>query len=500
MNTTQLIFATLAILCTSCAAFLMRVSTPHYLPSTSLMSRYHHNHHCLRMLIQNCNQIEYNDNADILLAEQSPSQPDDTSPTQHIRQNYIDINILSSSNTYYQHYKSEFNQITNRVCPALFSIIVSFVIAISLGVELAYASDNDIETNDNIKLSTFDSTPSVLVAENQEGQDLYVQLGPKVVLSEEERTIRKIVQSTQQQQQSEPTVILTNQKDRRSSSYKPKESPELKVILDDDSPSSLKGSASSPAVSTELKVELEKSTPKSISSSAAEQSTPSQNAKPLNMIELSDPKKAEVVTIRPQTIEYIKTYKATEKKSEQAKNDKGQEITVKSVSNDDAKKTNSKSKSVTIYEVFNNIKLFSLGLGVGTVAIMTYQKLNEIDTESGDYSNESDIPQQTHQGGMTGGSYLDSLNAASSSPETTLNRELTSLDKELTSLGEELTTLDKYLRDDDTTVDEGGEGNQIAAFDGVSCTAFKLDKLSMGEQARRIAEFEARQEDGDERV
>ena len=28
------------------------------------------------------------------------------------------------------------------------------------------------------------------------------------------------------------------------------------------------------------------------------------------------------------------------------------------------------------------------------------------------------------------------------------------------------------------------------AFDGLSCTAFKLDKLSMGEQARRIAAFE----------
>ena len=29
------------------------------------------------------------------------------------------------------------------------------------------------------------------------------------------------------------------------------------------------------------------------------------------------------------------------------------------------------------------------------------------------------------------------------------------------------------------------------AFDGLSCKAFKLDKLSMGEQARRIAAFEA---------
>ena len=243
-----------------------------------------------------------------------------------------------------------------------------------------------------------------------------------------------------------------------------------------------------------MKVESD-NIPKSEQSST--QSTPSQtNAKPLNMIELSDPKKAEVVTIRPQTIEYIKTYKSTEKEIATQKNDKKQNAIVKSTTNNDAKKATAKSKSATISEVFNNVKLFSLGLGVGTVAIMTYQKLNEIDTESGEYSNENDIPQQPYQGGMSGGSYLDSLNAASSSPEATLNRELISLDKELTSLDEELTSLDKYLRDADTTVDVG-EGNQDVAFDGVSCTAFKLDKLSMGEQARRIAEFEARQEDGD---
>jgi len=354
-------------------------------------------------------------------------------------------------------------------------------------VGVSYALDNDIETNDDIKLSTFDSTSSSTLVVENDGQDLYVQLGPKVILSEEERTIRKIVQSTQQQQP-EPTVILTNQKDRRSSSYKPKESPELKVILDDDSPSSLKGSTSSTAALTELKVQ-----------SPAEQSTPQQNnERPLNMIELSDPKKAEVVTIQPQTMEYIKSYKAKDKKAKEQKNDKKQEVTVKSVSNDDAKKTiGTKSKSSSISEVFNNIKLFSLGLGVGTVAIMTYQKLNEIDTESDECSNESDlIPQQTYQGGMNGGSYLDSLNT-SSSPEATLNRELISLDKELTSLDEELTSLDMYLRDPDITSDGGGEGNnQDVAFDGISCAAFKLDKLSMGEQAKRIAEFEARQNNG----
>ena len=494
-TTTQLIFATLAILCTSCASFSTQVSTPQYMPSTSLMSRYHDNHHCLRMLNHNCNQyIAYKNDPDDILADQSSSQHDNISPVHHIRQN-TDINI-SSSNTYHQYYMSDHHSITNRVCNTLFSILVSFATAISLGVGVSYALDDDIETNDNIKSSTFYSTSSTLIAEN-ESQDLYVQLGPKVVLSEEERTIRKIVQSTQQEQ-SEPTVILTNQKDRRSSSSKPKQSPpELKVILDDDSSSSSRSNTPPTSTAqTELKVELENSIPKSEQSSTQSTPSPQNNERPLNMIELSDPKKAEVVTIRPQTMEYIKSYKATEKKSEQAKNDKGQEITVKSVSNDDAKKANTKSKSTTISELFNNIKLFSLGLGVGTVAIMTYQKLNEIDTESVEYINESDIPAQTYQGGMNSGSYLNSLNT-SSSPEATLNRELISLDKELTSLGEELTTLDKYLRDDDTTVDGGEEDNQGVAFDGVSCTAFKLDKLSMGEQARRIAEFEASQNNGD---
>ena len=494
-TTTQLIFATLALLCTSCAAFSsMRVSTRHYVPSTSLMSRYHHNtHHCLRMLNHNSQYVKYNDDSDSILVEQSPPQHDNISPVHHIRQN-TDIDI-SSSNTYHQYYISDHHSITNRVCNILFSILVSFATAISLGVGVSYALDNDIETNGNIQ-SKFDSMSSVLIAEDQEGQDLYVQLGPKVVLSEEERTIRKIVQSTQQQ--SEPTVILTNQKDRRSSSYKPKQSPELKVILDDDSPSSLKSSTSSPTASpTELKVELEKRTP--VSEQSSTQSTPSQtNERPLNMIEMSGSKKAEVVTIRPQTIEYIKTYKEKETaKAEQAKNEQKQNVIVKSATNDDDKKTNPKSKSATISEVFNNVKLFSLGIGVGTVAIMTYQKLNEIDTESDEYSNESDIPQQSYQGGMSGGSYLDSLNTASSSPEATLNRELSSLDKELMSLDEELTSLDMYLRDSDITSDGGGEGNQDVAFDGVSCKAFKLDKLSMGEQARRIAEFEARQNNGD---
>jgi hypothetical protein len=37
-------------------------------------------------------------------------------------------------------------------------------------------------------------------------------------------------------------------------------------------------------------------------------------------------------------------------------------------------------------------------------------------------------------------------------------------------------------------LDDGGSAS--IAFDGLSCTAFKLDKLKMGEQAKRIAKFE----------
>ena len=38
--------------------------------------------------------------------------------------------------------------------------------------------------------------------------------------------------------------------------------------------------------------------------------------------------------------------------------------------------------------------------------------------------------------------------------------------------------------------DDNKQQSTEIAFDGLSCTAFKLDKLSMREQARRIAAFE----------
>ena len=47
-------------------------------------------------------------------------------------------------------------------------------------------------------------------------------------------------------------------------------------------------------------------------------------------------------------------------------------------------------------------------------------------------------------------------------------------------------------KEEECVEDQGGESGaaSITAFDGLSCTAFKLDKLKMGEQARRIAKFE----------
>ncbi len=43
---------------------------------------------------------------------------------------------------------------------------------------------------------------------------------------------------------------------------------------------------------------------------------------------------------------------------------------------------------------------------------------------------------------------------------------------------------------EDSCIDKQEEGNTPIAFDGMSCTAFKVDKLKMGEQAKRIANFE----------
>jgi hypothetical protein len=44
---------------------------------------------------------------------------------------------------------------------------------------------------------------------------------------------------------------------------------------------------------------------------------------------------------------------------------------------------------------------------------------------------------------------------------------------------------------EDDCIDDQEEGSTPPiAFEGMSCTAFKVDKLKMGEQAKRIAKFE----------
>lgn len=45
-------------------------------------------------------------------------------------------------------------------------------------------------------------------------------------------------------------------------------------------------------------------------------------------------------------------------------------------------------------------------------------------------------------------------------------------------------------KEDLVLVSDDEEQKPAVAFDGMSCKAFKLDKLSMGEQAKRIAAFE----------
>ena len=48
----------------------------------------------------------------------------------------------------------------------------------------------------------------------------------------------------------------------------------------------------------------------------------------------------------------------------------------------------------------------------------------------------------------------------------------------------------KEKEEEECTEDQEGESDATIAFDGLSCTAFKLDKLKMGEQAKRIAKFD----------
>ena len=48
----------------------------------------------------------------------------------------------------------------------------------------------------------------------------------------------------------------------------------------------------------------------------------------------------------------------------------------------------------------------------------------------------------------------------------------------------------KRKEDEECVVEDRRREESAVAFDGLPCTAFKLDKLKMGEQARRIAKFD----------
>ena len=87
------------------------------------------------------------------------------------------------------------------------------------------------------------------------------------------------------------------------------------------------------------------------------------------------------------------------------------QVETKSITNI-AASTNSKSG---IYEVLNNAKTFALGLAVGTVAIITYQKKKGIlDIEEVvDYTKSDDIISPQLDDERMSVSYLESLNMAS---------------------------------------------------------------------------------------
>eukprot|EP00585_Thalassiosira_rotula_P010323 CAMPEP_0196144278 /NCGR_PEP_ID=MMETSP0910-20130528/15717_1 /TAXON_ID=49265 /ORGANISM="Thalassiosira rotula, Strain GSO102" /LENGTH=233 /DNA_ID=CAMNT_0041405891 /DNA_START=35 /DNA_END=739 /DNA_ORIENTATION=+ len=51
----------------------------------------------------------------------------------------------------------------------------------------------------------------------------------------------------------------------------------------------------------------------------------------------------------------------------------------------------------------------------------------------------------------------------------------------------------------ESELQEEKQEQEVVAFDGLSCKAFKLDKLSMGAQAKRIAAFEASREEASDK-
>ena len=123
---------------------------------------------------------------------------------------------------------------------------------------------------------------------------------------------------------------------------------------------------------------------------------------------------------------------------------------------DDPRATTS-SSFAAISEVLNNAMVFSVGVGIGTVALITQQKRGE----GVDYSNPAtegtiDIIE-------------DTIDIIEEVVESTRTSQQNPIDFEAVEAGGTIQT---------TPV----------AFDGLSCKAFKLDKLNMGKQAVRSSQ------------
>lgn len=253
----------------------------------------------------------------------------------------------------------------------------------------------------------------------------------------------------------EPNVILTKQKDRRTNSYSKPKSPNLQVLVEKGPVPNSQASPLSTLTSTEMKVKLEKVETKASTQSTnqqkkelpavlqikavdkvvSEKSIPKPFDPPQPSVKSPQPKveppvapkraktqRRDVIEpIRPETIDYIKEYNTAQKNS-----------AIKSTSTKAVAKKVSK-KDTDIFGVLNSAKVFALGTGVGTVAVITYLRrksesslldvppslLDSLDTESVEYDENS---QQTYQG-TSGVSYLDSLNAPSSAATSSATQD-----------------------------------------------------------------------------
>ena len=229
----------------------------------------------------------------------------------------------------------------NRIIPSAFAAVTS----ISLILGQAYAFEN-VELLDDARQSTFPSTSSIIAVQKEElpssvsftrnglgdsisdasstGKNLYVQFDtppvaaskaitqtpePKVIIEQTGQSVKKVSKP----KLTEPEVILTKQKDRRSGSYSKPNSPDLKVILENE-PSPLKSKVL-PQPQPEITVILEKSSPKGIDPAApvkdetspSSQKTEPQTLKSVTKVDDTPPKKKlEVEPIRPEAMEYIK--------------------------------------------------------------------------------------------------------------------------------------------------------------------------------------------------